>query len=342
MLFLLLLLSCPYAFCEDKISILMAGDTMLGQDTNKIQPKLFGNVLEVLNNQYNFKLFNFEGTIGDFKVDSNNPKCVTGKYCYKFMSPLNVLSLFKNINNGQIVFNIANNHSMDYGLHVQEQTYNIMKANGFGSIGASKNPIEMYEKNGSKIAIIGASPHNNTFSIFNNELLTEVIRLKKQGYIIIVSLHMGAEGEEQYLVKNHDEVFLGQNRGNIYKLAHKLVDLGVDVIMGHGPHVMRGIEIYKNKIIAYSLGNFLTYGNFSLQGKTSYGGLLSIEIEKNGDFFHGKFIGTQQLKSSMPAKWNEGVAIETSRDSMLWLKKISNENFRNTSIKFDNEGNLYK
>lgn len=341
MLFLIITTNMVYA--TDTISILMAGDTMLGENLNKIDKKIFGNVLNELKVAHDIKLFNLEGTIGDIKQNDIFPKCSYGKYCYTFMTPPSMLSLFKDMQtNSHIVFNMANNHSMDYGIKVQEKTYDLIIKENFGAIGTRKNPIIKYNIRNHKIALLGASPHSNTFSIFDQTLLSKISFLKKQGYIIIVSLHMGAEGNDKYKVIDEDEIFLGQNRGNIYKLSRSLIDNGADLIVGHGPHVLRGIEMYKNKIVAYSLGNFLTYGKFALHDKLAYGGLLSITLNSDGNFVKGKFIGVEQLKNTNPHEWNMGIALTKSKKSTEWLQKISYDNFNKNSIKFDKEGNLYK
>ena len=65
-------------------------------------------------------------------------------------------------------------------------------------------------------------------------------------------------------VTREREYYYGENRGNVYELAHLMVDHGADVILGHGAHVVRAIEVYNQRVIAYSLGNFLTYSRFNL------------------------------------------------------------------------------
>jgi hypothetical protein len=162
-------------FSKDFCSLLLAGDTMLGT-SKEVTESLFGDVLPELKNNYDFKFFNLEGTLGKKGIDDNFPKCRNGEHCYTFMSPVKVLDMFKTIQNNstnQVVFNMANNHSMDYGMPVQYSTYKEIKQKNFGSIGSLYNPIEKYEKNGFKIAFIGASPHKNTVSIFKESLFNE-------------------------------------------------------------------------------------------------------------------------------------------------------------------------
>lgn len=90
--------------------------------------------------------------------------------------------------------------------------------------------------------------------------------LKKQCDILIVSFHGGAEGYSAQRVSGNREIFLGEDRGNVCEFAHEVIDAGADVVFGHGPYFPRALELYKDKLIAYSLGNFCTYEKFSLSG----------------------------------------------------------------------------
>ena len=96
-----------------------------------------------------------------------------------------------------------------------------------------------------------------------------VIAAKKRADIVIVSFHGGAEGTDQQHVPNHTEIFAGEARGNLPAFAHTVIDAGASLVLGHGPHVMRGLEMYKDHLICYSLGNFATYGMFSLKAETA-------------------------------------------------------------------------
>ena len=290
---ILLLFSIP---CYSK-SFLFAGDTMIGEEI--VSEKIFGDAISTLEEPTDFMFFNFEGTLGNHGVDDKTPKCLFGLFCYKFMINPNNLKIFKNFNSN-IVFNLANNHSMDYGSNTQINTKNLIEKT-FHSIGTIYSPEHIFEKE--KVVFIGASPHSGTFSIFNPELIKKVIFYKNHGYIVVVSLHMGKEGVDEYLVKNQNEIFCGQNRGNIYELSHKLIDNGADIIVGHGPHITRGFELYKNKLIMYSLGNFLTYGQFSLNKELAYSSLFKVNIDDNGDFLSGEIKGFEQTKSKYSNLW---------------------------------------
>ena len=73
---------------------------------------------------------------------------------------------------------------------------------------------------------------------------------------MVVQVHMGAEGSAGHAVRPGNEIFFGENRGDPIEFAHAVIDAGADLVVGHGPHVMRAMEFYKGRLIAYSLGNF--------------------------------------------------------------------------------------
>jgi hypothetical protein len=113
---------------------------------------------------------------------------------------------------------------------------------------------------------------------------------------MIVSFHGGAEGSKFEHVTRANEIFYQENRGNVYAFAHAVIDAGADLVLGHGPHVSRAVEVYKNKFIAYSLGNFCTYGMFNLKGPNGIAPLLNIKINKKGDFLFADVTSVKQDK----------------------------------------------
>ena len=118
--------------------------------------------------------------------------------------------------------------------------------------------------------------------------------------IVIVSFHGGAEGAAYKHITRKKETFLGENRGNPYEFARMVIDAGADIVLGHGPHVTRAIDIYKGKFIAYSMGNFATYGRFSLSGPSGISPIFEIEVDLHGSFLHGQIHATRQLGRGGP------------------------------------------
>ena len=96
------------------------------------------------------------------------------------------------------------------------------------------------------------------------------------------------------------EYFLSEDRGNPYEFSRMAIDAGADMIFGHGPHVLRAIDIYKGRIIAYSLGNFATYARFNLSGLRGLAPLLKIKLDEEGKFISGKIISAKQIGLGIP------------------------------------------
>jgi len=95
-------------------------------------------------------------------------------------------------------------------------------------------------------------------------------------------------------------IFLGENRGNPYKFSREVIDAGADIVFGHGPHVTRAIDAYKNRFIIYSLGNFATYGRFNLKGVNGIAPIIKVFTDKNGVFQSAKIFPIKQVGEGGP------------------------------------------
>ena len=118
---------------------------------------------------------------------------------------------------------------------------------------------------------------------------------------MIVTFHGGAEGSDKTHVPNGTEYFLGENRGNLRAFSHAVVDAGADLVVGHGPHVLRGMEFYKGRLIAYSMGNFAGYGVFSLSGPLGVSGILKATLRADGTWVKGRLVATRLVGEGLPA-----------------------------------------
>ena len=142
--------------------------------------------------------------------------------------------------------NLANNHSFDYGKKSYEDTITALEAEGISSFGYERTAVMAIK--GVKVGLAGVYELAEHIDC-KQDLLDNIASLKEQGaQIIIVSFHWGQEKEN---VPSDVQV----------ELAHAAVDNGADLVLGHHPHVLQGIEEYKGKNIVYSLGNFCFGGN---------------------------------------------------------------------------------
>lgn len=188
------------------------------------------------------------------------------------------------------VLSVANNHSMDFGLTGFQDTIRHIEAAGMKAIGR-KDQILYLERKGVTIALIGFSYFDFHNSVHHLEAAKQLVRkANEKATIVIISVHMGAEGTSAMHVRNQQEIFFGEARGNPVLFSRTMIDAGADLILGHGPHVPRAIERYGNKLIAYSLGNFVGYGGLSSAAETGYSLILEVQMDRLGNFITGQII----------------------------------------------------
>jgi len=180
-----------------------------------------------------------------------------------------------------------------------------------------------------RIALAAFGYSENSHHISDLENAENVINNLDDKYdIIIVSFHGGAEGRDAVHIKDSTETYLGENRGNVIAFAHTVIDAGADMVIGHGPHVLRAMEIYKNKIIAYSLGNFLTYGNMNISGINGVNIILQAELENStGDFLRGKLISVKQVGYGIPT-------LDETREGFHLIKELTSEDIPKPNLLF--------
>jgi len=187
-----------------------------------------------------------------------------------------------------------------------------------------------------RIAIAAFGYSENSHNISDLENAKYVINILNDKYdIIIVSFHGGAEGRNAIHIKDSTETYLGENRGNVIAFAHTVIDAGADMVIGHGPHVLRAMEVYKNKLIAYSLGNFLTYGNINISGINGINIILQAEIENStGDFIRGKLISIQQVGNGIPA-------LDETKEGFHLIQNLTSEDIPKSHLLFVDSDRIY-
>lgn len=182
---------------------------------------------------------------------------------------------------------IANNHVLDYGRIAFTDTMKALKDSGISYGGGGYNKKEalegaVLEKKGLRIGFIaftGVVPSVDwyagekrpgiigAYKVHEAEVLEAVSNLRANCDVLVVSLHWGKEGTVK--VRKQEE-----------ELAHKLVDTGADVVVGHHPHVVQPFELYKDRLILYSLGNFIfTTSHSEINNKTV---MATARFDKNG------------------------------------------------------------
>ena len=229
---------------------------------------------------------NLEGVLLEKGVGKAK-NCVNPTQCFVFRMPP---SYVRNLSDaGFDLLSIANNHANDFGATGVSSTMKTLKE---ARIMYSGNPQCLYAivyRGGKKIGYAAFGHSRGLSSIMDLEEMKKLVsKLDKECDIVVVSFHGGGEGKSYTHVTGQMENFLGEQRGNVREFAHAAVDAGADVVYGHGPHVTRGMELYKDRLIAYSLGNFATPYRVTLTGISGHAPVLTLETDGEGRFVTGK------------------------------------------------------
>ncbi|TNE81501.1 MAG: CapA family protein [Bacteroidetes bacterium] len=255
---------------------------------------------------------NLEGTYYD--VPGNTTKrCKDPKKCYAFRSPEHYLNYVQEA--GFDLVSLANNHSGDFGPEARKRTMELSDSLGLTYAGLLDCPWAVLEKDSIRYGFAAFAPNSGCMQLNDMETALGIVKhLDSISDIIVISFHGGAEGSKHQHVPAGREVFLGENRGNLREFTHALVDAGADLIFGHGPHVTRGIELYNDRLIAYSLGNFATYARFNLLGPNGICPILLVDTDSSGRFVEGQIIPVEQLGEGIPQVDQRGRVIQKMRE----------------------------
>ena len=305
---LLPLLICLNAHAADTVTVAAVGDIMMGTawPEDALPPRdgagIYDNVLESFRGA-DIVFGNLEGPLLDEGEGRKCGKKRGGKksLCFEFRTPTRYVRHLEDA--GFSVLNIANNHSSDFGAKGVESTVETLAAAGIQATGGEN--IALFTIRDKSVAIAGFSysaPSLHSLSLIDIPAAAEIVgRLKRENSLVIVSFHGGAEGKDALRIPGGDEIFAGENRGNIVRFARAVIDAGADLVLGHGPHVPRAMESYKGKLIAYSLGNFLTYGRFNIQGASGTSLVLKVAIDlETGDFVEGTIVPVELRDRGIP------------------------------------------
>lgn len=320
------------------VSIAAVGDIMLGSTSinESFLPPDDGRTIlsEVtpLLTAADIAFGNLEGPLVD---GGTSAKCPPGsRRCFAFRTPTRYGKYLKEA--GFDVLSLANNHAADFGDAGRISTRRTLDELGIRHAGSDReqHSTTVVEAKGLRIAFIGFA-HNSIVPNVND--LDAARRLVSaadaRADIVVVSFHGGAEGSGAEMVPNATEMFAGERRGNLPLFARTVIDAGADLVLGHGPHVMRGMEVYNGRLIAYSMGNFATYGMFNLSGALGLTAVFEINLDAEGRFLGGKIHSAKQVGRGIPV-------LDASGEAARKVAALSKANFPATAPHIDADGTI--
>nr|HQU85872.1 CapA family protein [Pyrinomonadaceae bacterium] len=277
---------------------------------------------------------NLEGPMTDGGLSA---KCGAGRAnCFAFRMPTRYGKYLKEA--GFDVMSVANNHASDFGDTGRASTRKTLDELGIKHVGSDRDNFTtaILDVKGKKIAFIGFAHNNVQPNVNDLETARRLVEAaNKKADLVVVSFHGGAEGSGQTHVPQKTELFFGEARGNLPLFAKTVIDAGADLVLGHGPHVLRGMEIYNDRLIAYSLGNFATYGWFQLAGATAETMVLEVKLDADGKFLGGKINPFALRDRGVLTKDETKSAIST-------IRSLSNTDFPQTAPKIADDGTISK
>ncbi|NJC63763.1 CapA family protein [Planosporangium flavigriseum] len=262
-------------------------------------------------------------------VPSTPPSAPPKPTCFAFRSPPAYAEVLRDA--GFRVLNLANNHAYDFGAEGNRQTRSALEAAGLAHTGAP-GQITVVETKGIKIAVVGFSSYPWSASLVDVSAAAALVkRAKARADLAVVHMHAGAEGADKTHVRPGTEMFLGENRGDPLKFAHAVVDAGADLVIGHGPHVMRAMEFYRGRLIAYSLGNFAGYRALNYNGVPGVGGVLKVTLRKDGSYVDGSLVPTRMVAPGLPA-------MDPAKQALSLIRGLSDTDLPASGVRIGDNG----
>ncbi len=312
----------------------LGGDTMMGSPLSRSGlPKdggasLFSAYADLMQ-AADVAFLNLEGTLLDSGAST---KCKDPESaCYAFRTPVAYVKHL--VAAGVDVVSTANNHHNDFGEAGRASTLGALNGAGVAWSGPVGHET-ILDVDGVKVGLLAfaTSPGSNDLRRVDLAAVA-VADLAAKVDLVMVSFHGGSEGSSSQHVTPGKETFHGEDRGDVQAFAHAVVDAGADLVVGHGPHVLRGMELYRDRLIAYSLGNFITYGGFNLTGPLGLTGLLVADLHPDGRFAGGRFVAGRQVPPGGPILDPEGQAVAI-------VRALSQGDFPDSAVQIADDGTI--
>jgi hypothetical protein len=291
----------PHTSAYTTVQITAVGDIYI---SNRMTVDRY-NVLNNIKLEGDLVFGNAEGVFVSNCLDSDRLK-------FKLTMPYSAISILKRIGFNSLSY--ANNHVLNAGLIEYKKSCSLLHNDNFLLAGYddSGDVINIHKKS---IRIVGFT-FTGRNNVNNIDTVTKLIKTFKED-IIIISAHMGGEGAGNCSIIDKPEFFGNQRRGEVRRFSRSCIDAGADLIIGHGPHFLRGIELYKGKLICYSLGNYIFDYPIIEKNGPSATCSITIDLEDDGNFKQAA-IASYRIDNGIPINDNSMTAYQM-------IKLCSNE-----------------
>jgi len=319
---------------ELRISIASVGDMMIGTDypQNHLPDDdgvSFLNAVTPWLSSTDIAFGNLEGVLVD--GGEAGKKCSNPDACYLFRSPIRYAQHY--LRAGFDVLSLANNHARDFGEEGRSASMQALAAVGIHHSGRVGD-FASFKSGDIDVAVLAYAVTKNSNMMLDYALAAETVaRFASTHDVVIVSFHGGAEGLDAMHLPFAEEEYYGEPRGDVVVFARLVVDAGADLVIGHGPHVVRAIERYKDRLIAYSLGNFATYYGISVAGNKGVAPILFTTLDGEGRFVEGRIVSTIQLRPGGPQ-------LDEKQRALHLMRELSVEDFGEPGIHFLPDGRI--
>jgi len=317
-----------------ELQIAAVGDMMLGTDYPKNTladddgVSLLQDVAPVLRST-DLTFGNLEGVLLDGGVPAKT--CKTLSACYLFRTPTRYAKYLKQA--GFDVMSLANNHARDFGEEGRSSSMRALAEVGIHHTGRLGDVASMRVK-GLRVAVIAFAPFGNSHDMLDTEKAVEKVKaLAETHHIVLVSTHGGAEGLDATHVPFEEEFYHGENRGDVVAFSRAVIDAGADMVLGHGPHVPRALELYKGRLIAYSLGNFCTHWGISVASLKGLAPILVANLGADGRFLSGQIVSARQVRP-------DGPKLDSQHTAAKLIAELTREDFPETELDIDDRGRI--
>ena len=251
--------------------------------------------------------------------------------CYAFRAPPSYAPALARA--GFTVLNLANNHSFDYGRQGAVETLAALRAAHLRHTGRP-GEIAVVRVGRTRVAVLGFAPYKWAQSLLDLPAARRLVRrAARRADIVVVVVHAGAEGVRYAHVHPGPEYYLGERRGDPVAFAHAVVQAGADLVVGSGPHVLRGLEWYRGRLVAYSLGNFAGYRNFDLTGAGGVSAILRVTLRADGSLVEGSLVPIRLSATGTPVR-------DPRRAALATVRTLSHEDFGRRAVRVSPDGAL--